>query len=266
MVGSAIDGEDIVQEAMAKAIEALPATGRIERPENWLFRIAYNTALDELRRRKRRNPVLADDLGREAMADPFTAADARVAVTANLATFLNLPVIQRSCVVLGDILGYSLAEIVEIVGLTLPAVKAALHRARGRLRELANQPDGPRPRLTQEERDRLQAYADRFNERDFDALRDLLAEDVRLEVVNRIRLAGRKDVSEYFNHYEAVFNWRLSIGIAEGRPALIVRDPGEMGHDPGYIVLVSWMNGEITAIRDFRHASYVIESMTVLPA
>jgi RNA polymerase sigma factor (sigma-70 family) len=56
MVGSAIDGEDVVQEAMAKAMEALPVSGRIDRPESWLFRIAHNAAMDELRRRRRLGP------------------------------------------------------------------------------------------------------------------------------------------------------------------------------------------------------------------
>src|SRR3954454_17313618 len=182
MLGSAIDGEDIVQEAMAKAMEALPESGSIARPENWLFRIAHNTALDELRRRRTRGPVLAD-VDAEAVADPRTSADTRVAATAHLATFLHLPAAQRSCVVLGDILGYSLAEIVDIIGLSLPAVKAALHRARTRLKELAATPEPKPPSLTPAERDRLQAYADRFNARDFDALRDLLAEDVRLDLV-----------------------------------------------------------------------------------
>src|SRR5205807_7898276 len=53
MVGSVIDGEDVVQDAIIKAVEALDAAGPIERPEAWLFRIAHNTALDALRRRSR---------------------------------------------------------------------------------------------------------------------------------------------------------------------------------------------------------------------
>src|SRR5271169_4400081 len=53
MVGSAFDGEDVVQEALTKAAEAFPAAGPIERPESWLFRIAHNCAHDALRRRKR---------------------------------------------------------------------------------------------------------------------------------------------------------------------------------------------------------------------
>src|SRR5262245_53397869 len=53
MVGSVFDGEDIVQEALAKATEALPSAGPVEKVESWLFTIAHNTALDALRRRRR---------------------------------------------------------------------------------------------------------------------------------------------------------------------------------------------------------------------
>ena len=51
MTGSVIDGEDVVQEAMVKAIEAFPKAGLIADPDGWLFRIAHNAALDFLRRR-----------------------------------------------------------------------------------------------------------------------------------------------------------------------------------------------------------------------
>src|ERR1700745_3434077 len=53
MTGSAIDGEDVVQEAFVKAVEAYPGSGTIVNPEAWLFRIAHNTALDLLRQRAR---------------------------------------------------------------------------------------------------------------------------------------------------------------------------------------------------------------------
>jgi RNA polymerase sigma-70 factor, ECF subfamily len=151
MVGSAIDGEDIVQEAMAKAMEALTAAGRIDRPESWLFRIAHNAAMDELRRRKRLGSG-PTDVDSQDIPDPLAAADARVAATSGLATFLHLPVAQRSCVVLSDVLGYSLAEIVDITGLSLAAVKAALHRARWRLQQLAAMPATASQVLTPAER------------------------------------------------------------------------------------------------------------------
>ena len=54
MTGSVIDGEDVVQEALVKAIEAFPGAASIDDPEGWLFRIAHNAALDHLRRRARR--------------------------------------------------------------------------------------------------------------------------------------------------------------------------------------------------------------------
>lgn len=53
MTGSAVDGEDIVQDALIKALAALPSVGVIDNPEGWLFRIAHNTAFDFLRRRSR---------------------------------------------------------------------------------------------------------------------------------------------------------------------------------------------------------------------
>jgi RNA polymerase sigma-70 factor (ECF subfamily) len=262
MVGSAFDGEDVVQEALAKAAEALPAVGRIERPESWLFRIAHNVALDALRRRKRQAAVRSH-IGPAGLADASAAADARVEAAASLATLLRLPVAQRSSVVLMDVLGHSLAETAEILGVSLPALKAALHRARARLREFADAPEGPAPSLAAAERERLRAYADRFNARDFDALRDLLAEDVRLDLVNRTRLAGRKDVSVYFSRYDEVSDWWFSPGLAEGRPALLVSDPADAAGAIGYVVLLDWADGRIAAIRDFRYATYVTESLAV---
>jgi RNA polymerase sigma-70 factor, ECF subfamily len=262
MVGSAIDGEDIVQEAMAKAMEALTAAGRIDRPESWLFRIAHNAAMDELRRRKRLGSGLAD-VDWQDIPDPLAAADARVAATSGLATFLHLPVAQRSCVVLSDVLGYSLAEIVDITALSLATVKAALHRARARLRQLAAMPAAASQVLTPAERERLQTYADRFNARDFDALRDLLAEDVRLDLVNRVRLSGRKEVSVYFGRYDEKSDWWFSIGVAEGRPALIVCDPADTDRAVTHIVLLDWADGMIVAMRDFKYAPYVMDGMAV---
>ena len=99
---------------------------------------------------------------------------------------MRLPVIQRSSVVLMDVLGYSLDDISSVMGTSIPAVKAALHRGRKRLRELTKEPeDLPLPVLAEPERLLLVAYVDQFNARDFDAIRDMLAEEVRLELVNK---------------------------------------------------------------------------------
>ena len=260
MVGSAIDGEDIVQDALAKAAEAYPAAGAIDRPESWLFRIAHNAALDALRREKRR-PAARADVVLASLPDARAAADARVAAAASLATLLHLPPAQRSSLVLIDVLGHSLVETADILGVSLAAVKAALHRARARLKLLADAPEVRPPDLAPADRERLRAYADRFNARDFDALRDLLAEDVRLDLVNRLRLAGRKDVSVYFSRYSEVFDWRFSPGLVEGRPALLASDPADGSAAVRWIVLLDWARGRIAAIRDFKYAPYVMEGL-----
>jgi RNA polymerase sigma-70 factor (ECF subfamily) len=264
MVGSALEGEDVVQEALAKAAEAAPVAGAIERPESWLFRIAHNTALDALRRRKRQAAFRSEiDIG--DLADASGAADVRVNAAASLAAFMTLPAAQRSSVVLIDVLGYSLAETVSILGVTLAAAKAALHRGRAHLKALARSPESAAPNLSPAERDRLRDYADRFNARDFDALRNLLAEDVRLDLVNRRRLSGSKDVSTYFSRYSEGADWRLAPGLAEGRPALLVSDPFDPAGVVGYVVVLDWSDGRIAAIRDFRYAPYVMDSLVVSP-
>ena len=262
MVGSGFDGEDIVQEAFAKAAEALPSAGTIERAERWLFTIAHNTALDALRRRKRQAEV---PLESDAPDQPSSAAEADswIAATASLATMMQLPVIQRSTVVLMDVLGYSLSETVEILGTTLPAVKAALHRGRVRLKALAESGESVQPALRAEEQARLRSYADRFNARDFDALRNLLAEDVKLDLVNRLRLTGRKDVSVYFSRYGESVDWKIAPGMAEGRPALLVSNPADASDAVVYVVLLDWLDGRIRGIRDFRHAKYVMDTLRV---
>ena len=113
---------------------------------------------------------------------------------ASLRTFMRLPASQRSSVILSDVLGHSLQEICEIVGGSVPAVKAALQRGRARLRALAAEADdAPVPALAEPERTRLKTYVERFNAHDFDAVRAMLAEDVRLEIVNRVRLDGKTE-------------------------------------------------------------------------
>jgi RNA polymerase sigma-70 factor (ECF subfamily) len=131
MVGSVIDGEDVLQDALVKAMESLLSAGEIGNPRGWLFRIAHNCALDFLRRNNRQAALVAGEEV-EMIADPIDAVTNRQIASASLRTFMRLPVAQRSSVVLTDVLGCSLREVCEVMDFSLPAVKAALHRgARG---------------------------------------------------------------------------------------------------------------------------------------
>ena len=100
MVGSGIDGEDVAQEALVKAIEAFPGATTIGNVEAWLFRIAHNTALDFLRSRARQQRFVGDE-DVAMIADPVDEIHQRQAAAAALHTFMRLPVAQRSTVKIG---------------------------------------------------------------------------------------------------------------------------------------------------------------------
>jgi RNA polymerase sigma-70 factor (ECF subfamily) len=178
---------------------------------------------------------------------------------------MHLPVAQRGAVILKDVLGYSLEEISQVMQVTLPAVKAALHRGRQHLRDLA---DAPEERsvavLAEPERSRFAAYVDRFNAHDFDALREMLAEEVRLEVVNKLRLSGRREVSKYFTNYDQVQDWHLIPGFIDGQPGILVHDPADPNGRPTYFILLSWGVDGLLGIRDFRYARYAIEGAELI--
>jgi RNA polymerase sigma-70 factor (ECF subfamily) len=258
MTGSVVDGEDVVQEALLKALEALPRAQAPLHLEGWLLRITHNAALDFLRRRSRQEATHADQ-DPDMTAEPSEPTHDRQITAASLRSFMRLPVSQRSSVILMDVLGYSLQEIAGIFGTSVPAVKAALHRGRTRLRELADVPDDrPSPALPELEKSRLWAYVDRFNARDFDAVRDMLAEEVRLELVNRTRMNGKREVSTYFHNYGQTQDWNLVPGLVDGRPAVVARDPRDPSGKPTYFVLLEWAGDDVLGIRDFRYAHYVM--------
>jgi RNA polymerase sigma-70 factor, ECF subfamily len=139
MAGTAVDGEDIVQDALMKALAALPNAGVLDNPEGWLFRIAHNTALDFLRRRAR-GPMMLNDEALDMIAAPGSFDQDHEITATSLRTFMRLPTLQRSAVILKDVLGHSLEEVASITGASEVAAKSALQRGRARLREIAREP------------------------------------------------------------------------------------------------------------------------------
>jgi RNA polymerase sigma-70 factor (ECF subfamily) len=264
MTGSVIDGEDVVQEAIVKAIEAFADAGSISNAEGWLIRIAHNAAVDFLRHRARQDAIRSDE-DADMIIDPVVAVNDRQIVAASLRTFMRLPVAQRSSVILMDVLGYSLDEISGITKSSIPAIKAALHRGRARLREFAEEPDElPLPVLADSERSLLTAYVDHFNARDFDAVRTMLAEEVRLELVNKSFLRrGRGEVGGYFDNYARLTDWQLVPALVDRRPAALVRDALSPPATATYFILLQWAGNQVAGIRDFRFARYAIAGAEV---
>lgn len=264
MVGSVIDGEDVVQDALMKAAAASTQLDGVENFESWLFRIAHNASIDYLRRRSKADAmvVIGDP---DMIGDTEQPTDDRDIVSASLSTFMRLSPVQRSAVVLMDVLGYRLQEITHIMQASLPAVKSALHRGREQLKLFAKEPDSaPPPKWSPEQQVLLRQYVDRFNARDFDAIRDMLAEEVKLDVIDRIKRDGKVLVSStYFENYAALEDWRFSFGFVEARPVVIAHDPQRPEAEPAYFIVVEWSGAKVASIRDFRYARYVMESAAV---
>lgn len=257
MVGSITDGEDVVQDALARAYYALPEMETMPPLRPWLFRIAHHRALDHLKRydvrMRMREPL--DAVEREASdtaPDPDDALAREEATRAAITRFVDLPPAQRSAVVLKDVLGHSLEEIAALLDLTLPAVKAALHRGRTRLRESEpathEAPHAASPLIAR--------YADLFNARDWDGVRALLAEDVRLDLVSRLQRAGKRNVGNYFSNYDRLDDWYLEPAWLDGREVIAVYRDAQ-AEQPSYFIELVQANDGVVAIRDFRYVPYI---------
>jgi RNA polymerase sigma-70 factor, ECF subfamily len=240
LTGSVIEGEDIVQETLAKAFYTMSLAVETPPLRPWLFRIAHNAALDYLKSHGRKytepRADMADVAGFEDRPDPF-------AIRAALAQFIALPVIQRSAVILKDVLGHSLEETAETMGTSVMAVKAALVRGRANLRESG---DGERP-VEASARAHLARYATLFNARDWDGVRSLVGDDCRLDLVSKSQRRG-KEVGMYFGRY-AKEDVALRVVRLEGELALAAYVAG--GERPSYFILLEWEDGH------YRYVGYI---------
>jgi RNA polymerase sigma-70 factor, ECF subfamily len=258
LTGSVIEGEDIVQDTLAKAFYAMSMMPEAPPLRPWLFRIAHNAALDFLKSHAHKYTEARDDLddivgsgGGDDRADPGV-------VRAALSRFLVLPVSQRSAVILKDVLGHSLEDTAETMNTTVPAVKAALSRGRAKLRATEAVP----AELDARRRAELDRYASLFNTRDWDGVRALVGEDCRLDLVSKSQRRG-KAVGMYFGRYEKE-DVRLAIVRLEGELALAAYVAGSTR--PSYFILLAWDAGRVQLIRDFRYVSYIADEAEYEPA
>ncbi len=136
MVFDAGTAEELVQEAFLRVYRARESYQAESRFSTWLYRIATNLALNELRRPRRRRPHASTD--DEAAPIPLfatgpapdTAAHARLAVAGLEGALERLPERQRMALWLAAVEGCSYAEVAVSLGTTEKSVKSLVHRAR----------------------------------------------------------------------------------------------------------------------------------------
>lgn len=148
IMGNAQDAEDLTHEAFLKAYREIGSLRDVEQVKAWLYRLARNLCLDELRRRKPRARVIEMDAAdadgspetewledTNALARPERVYEARETTITVTRVVNALPPDYRAALTLREIDGLSYQEIADTMQLTVPAVHALLHRARGKFRE-----------------------------------------------------------------------------------------------------------------------------------
>jgi RNA polymerase sigma-70 factor (ECF subfamily) len=262
------DAEDLVQDTLARAFVTLGCVaGDITSPRAWMFRVASNLWLNQVRRARE---LAAGDVrsheAEEATVDPRATREAAGTLVALLSPQ------ERAAVVLKDVFAFSLEEVAETLSTSVGAIKAALHRGRGKLAEPPEEaPAPPTPAV-------LDAFAAAFNARDLDRLTALLVESVTMEFpglhvehsaegARKGPLAGvlygnpasdRGGIAPQFRAGVLPQPPRLEIRIHRGEPLLLGWFAHEDGEAVRAISRVELDGDRITRMRTYLHQPEVL--------
>ncbi len=233
MLGSVVEAEDAVQEALFKAWKNRDSFRGDSSTQTWLYRIATNVCLDTLGKaeRRRHRPVdttpapaaVRDDMAlsqqpqehwvepipdaialpTEAGTDPAEYAMLRESIRlAFVAALQYLPARQRAVLLLTQVLNWSASETAESLDMTVAAVNSALQRARATL--AARNPAVVPRELSAEQHKLLDDYVAAFEAYDVSALTRLLHEEVTLSM---------PPFDLWLQGHDAVAKWFLGFGI-----------------------------------------------------
>lgn len=197
LTGSLWDGEDLVQDTLVRVFAMLGKRwAEIEKPAAYLTRVATNLWIDRARRRERELAALAEQ-GAESLLHPGPASAVSSGEVREAAASLleRLAPRERAAVLMKDVLDLSVEETASVLGTSIPAVKAALHRGRGRLADPVPIGCGPAP-----SRALVDRFVAAFNARDLAALREIVSADARVELVGGNEMHGAADSEGFFAH------------------------------------------------------------------
>ncbi|HEU4425522.1 MAG TPA: RNA polymerase subunit sigma-70 [Pilimelia sp.] len=281
MLGSVQDAEDALQESLLGAWRGLAGFEGRSSLRTWLFRIATNACLRLSSRRDPRmlsfdrgpartdtgelgEPVTGrvwlepwpDDLPTDGEPDPAAAYLRREGVElAFVAALQHLPGTQRAVLILRDVLGFTAAEVAEILDTSPASVNSAMQRARATVRqrvpprsqqaELAALGQGGRRAL-------VDAFVRAWERADLPALLDLLASDARFTMPPLPAwFDGRDDVGRFFGQRVFATPWRLVPVAANGQPAFACYQHDGQRFRLGAINVLSLRDGKIWWLAGF---------------
>src|SRR5437588_5571322 len=176
MLGSIQDAEELGQETLLRAWRALDRFEPRVQFQTWLYRIATNACLDELKRRPRR-PELIDPFPDRPVGEaqaPVYDPEARYALREGMELALvraiqQLPGRQRPVLIFRDVLGWSAPEVAELLESTVASVNSALQRARATIEQELPE-EMTRATVDPTERELLNRYVAAFEHADMDGL------------------------------------------------------------------------------------------------
>ncbi len=281
MLGSVVDAEDAVQEAMLRAWKSIDRFREQSSLKTWLYRIATNVCLDTLSstNRQRIRPlevseqpgVVTDDLvlgtrPREYWVEPIPDAAALPAEAdcdpeermllresirlAFVAALQYLPPRQRAVLLLTQVLNWSAAETAESLGMTVAAVNAALQRARATL--AARNPAVVPRALSVEQQDLVRRYTEAFEQYDVPALTALLHEEATLSMPPYdLWLQGHDSIAKWLlGHGIGCMGSRLiPVDACGGTPAFAQYRKG--GDEPWALLLLELDGDRITSMTSY---------------
>jgi RNA polymerase sigma-70 factor (ECF subfamily) len=254
MTGNVMDGEDVAQESLFHAYRKLDQYDDTRPLAPWLFRIAHRRCIDFLRRRG-----TVDRAEAEVAGDGVTAPVEPVGAALDKAVehlVLVLPPKERACVLLKDVFDYALEEIAELVDSTVGGVKAALHRGRAKLAEQRPGAVGAAASSSGADAELLRLYVERFNRRDWTALRALISADARLVLADRSQ--GALAEAPYFSTYERIPRWAMTVAWIDGEPVVVIEEAG-VARAP---IRLRVEDDRIVEIRDYWYCPWILAAAT----
>ncbi|ADB30255.1 RNA polymerase, sigma-24 subunit, ECF subfamily [Kribbella flavida DSM 17836] len=247
MTGSVHDAEDLVQETFLRAWRGSAGFDGRSSLRTWLYRIATNACLTALDQRRRRflpagtgapsndpdePPRPAESV---AWVEPLPDALLRANETpesivverdsvrlALVAALQYLQPRQRAVLLLREVLAWPAAEVAEVMGISVAAVKSLLQRARGRIAELEPEPEDRLQLDDPQAQELLRRYITAFETADVAELGRLLCEDASIEVPpSTTWFQGIQVCLPYLGRHvlEDVGTWRLVGTEVNGQPA-----------------------------------------------